>query len=811
MKKKLSEEIYEKLKEKKNNADSIDIDLLLQELDTYEEELMAQNEELLRNEESLSSLNINLLALFENAPVAYMAVNKDLKIKKFNRMAKDTFDFNLAKFGYEETIFSFLEKSFIKTFNDWIETEVYLEESLSVDFKTKDGVSKFKVNGNNWSDNEHLILLTFVNIQKETDLLTETQKHKKELQRSEEKYKRLFELSDDPMWIIYDGKFILANDSAIKAIGYRSKEEFQSIHPKDISPEYQENNILSADLADRMINEAYEKGYNRFEWIHKRKNGELFPVQVSLTKIPYEEHYALFCVWRDITDYKKLQKNLQLQKEELEIIFNNSQDGIALLDLESNFLKVNNAYLQMTGYSEEELLKMSCISMSTPEDIPRATKALETILKVGYLKNFEKSCYRKDGSVFTVSMSVSLVRDAKSLIVTSKDISQEKELRNQLISAKEKAEITSKFKSEFLANMSHEIRTPMNGILGFVERLEKHEKDLERLKQFNLIRSSGNTLLNIINDILDFSKIESGKLELEFHPMNIHAILLEATGIFGELLESKNINFIKNADELLPKCIMGDQVRLKQVIFNLLSNAIKFTPEGGTITIDAKYNEQTNSIYLGIKDTGIGIPQSKIEHIFEAFSQQDTSTTRKYGGTGLGLSIASSLVRKMGGELQVKSKVKEGSTFYFEIPVVECDNETVDEDNVTENQEITFSGHVLIVEDNKTNQMLLSMMLEDFGLSYDVANDGVEGLECFTKNKYDIILMDENMPNLNGVEASKQIRLMEHDNGFIPIVAVTANALSEDKQRFLDAGMDDYISKPYSEEDIVRVLKKYLG
>jgi PAS domain S-box-containing protein len=538
---------------------------------------------------------------------------------------------------------------------------------------------------------------------------------------------------------------------------------------------------------------------------------------VDTTIVPFYRNSELvnyISIRTDVTNLKAMEMQILDQRNELETIFNTSKDGIALLDLESNFLRVNKAYIAITGYTEEELLQKSCIGMSIPEDIPRAEKALAEVFENGFIENFEKSCFRKDGSIFTINMSIAIMPDNEHLLITTKDITEEVSLRNELVSAKEKAELISRFKSEFLANMSHEIRTPMNGILGFVEQLEKHENDPQRLKQFNMIRSSGNTLLHIINDILDFSKIESGKMKLESQPLSLYEVISETTGIFSELIGSKCIDFDKSVDERIPGCMLGDQVRIKQVIFNLLSNAIKFTPENGTITLDATLEENGQWVRLTITDTGIGIPKEKIDRIFEAFGQQDTSTTRKYGGTGLGLNIASSLIKKMGGVLDVESIVGEGSSFYFTLPVRTCPDELLSDSQADDDLEgVRFDGHVLIVEDNKTNQMLLSIILDDFGLSYDIANDGVEAIKRFDENRYDIIMMDENMPNMNGIEATNQIRLMEHDDARdpTPIVAVTANALAEDRQRFLDAGMDDYLSKPYEEKDIVNVLKRYLS
>jgi signal transduction histidine kinase/PAS domain-containing protein len=502
--------------------------------------------------------------------------------------------------------------------------------------------------------------------------------------------------------------------------------------------------------------------------------------------------------------------------------------GVAILEDTHDFdkpFRCNDMYREIQEYEGDELFTVNMLASNVdPSQQQKLEAGFASFYETGYakfeavqIKTFKENTkyldiyWQKRTDVSDNDVIYNIIQDVTDIVrAQQKEIEQE-ELKRQ----KEDAESASRFKSEFLANMSHEIRTPMNGILGFVEQLEKHETDPERLKQFNMIRSSGNTLLHIINDILDFSKIESGKLALESNPVNLYDVISETTGIFSELTGSRQIMLVKEVDEQIPGCIMGDAVRIKQVIFNLLSNAIKFTPEHGTVTLEATFDEGADQIKMAVTDTGIGIPREKLEFIFEAFAQQDTSTTRKFGGTGLGLSISSSLINNMGGTLQVRSEVGKGSTFTCTIPVVYCpegltasDGETADETDGA----IRLNGHVLVVEDNRTNQMLMGIILDEYGITYDVADDGVEAIRYFNEHDYDVILMDENMPNMNGIEATRQIRAIEgeNDQSATPIIAVTANALAEDRQRFLDAGMDDYISKPYEEKDIVAILRQYL-
>ena len=521
-------------------------------------------------------------------------------------------------------------------------------------------------------------------------------------------------------------------------------------------------------------------------------------------------------------------KELYLQSKELEVLFFNAPIPYIVVDAEFQMIKVNHEarrYFDITEGKSQELHKLS-----NYVDKKERERFDKWICNAKYLNGPIRLEFSSlDDSwvnIFEVSAQI-CSWDSRLMIVALKNIQNEVDLEHQVMKnaaerhkakiLEQKANVANVAKSNFLASMSHEIRTPMTGLLGFVERLAKDEEDPERLKQFATIKTSGESLLHIINDILDFSKIESGKMEIDNFPFLLQGMLENIVKIFEYPASLKHIHIITSGVESIPVSIYGDSVRIKQVISNLLSNAIKFSSEGATVTLQTKYIQERKVLCIAVLDTGIGIAQDKLDTIFEAFSQEDTSTTRRFGGTGLGLSISSKIISLMGGELQVESEIGKGSKFFFEIPVeICCTQNEIDRlcstQAKTDEEELHFDADVLVVEDNKTNQMLMGMILDDLGIRYDVANDGVEALKFFVEKNYDIILMDENMPNMNGIEATEQIRFIEKDDqkNATPIVAVTANALVKDRERFLEAGMDDYVSKPYGEKDIVRVLKKYL-
>jgi len=387
----------------------------------------------------------------------------------------------------------------------------------------------------------------------------------------------------------------------------------------------------------------------------------------------------------------------------------------------------------------------------------------------------------------------------------------------ELEKALEESKKASKLKGDFIATVSHEVRTPMNGIIGLSSLLYDTELNEEQKDFVRMIKKSADSLLNIINDILDFSKIESGQFEMDHTIFDIVSLTNELGVIFGEKVSGNGIELKVSVDPGVDNMVVGDPVRLRQILNNLLSNAVKFTHEGYIkVTLVTEPVDISRSIYkFKIEDTGIGIPTEKLQLIFNRFTQADASTTRKYGGTGLGLAITKEVVELMNGSITVKSEPGVGTKFFLNIPFqVNKKNRLItrsqNEEFLQQLREQIGGSKILIVEDNIINQKVTKKMLEKTGCVVDTAIDGMEAIEKITSEKYDLVFMDIMMPNLSGVEATIKIRSLFKNKDYVNIVAMTANAMKGDRERYIDAGMDDYISKPFSQEKLFHILQKWL-
>lgn len=383
-----------------------------------------------------------------------------------------------------------------------------------------------------------------------------------------------------------------------------------------------------------------------------------------------------------------------------------------------------------------------------------------------------------------------------------------KKLTKRLEDEKNKVIEASRAKEVFLANMSHEIRTPMNAILGMSKLLKESELNETQLKYLNAISSSSDHLLVVINDILDFSKIQSGQLELENIDFNIKECLEGITEVLNYKAQDNGNKILLSYDRKSPDWIKGDEARIKQIVLNILNNAIKFT-ENDSILLNIS-SPQQGELYVSITDHGIGIDESKLDGIFESFTQEDSSTTRKYGGTGLGLAICKNMVELMGGQIGVTSKKGKGSTFYFQIPIVEGVPFEKEAKIEIEEFEHLNGIKILLAEDNKFNQMLATTILDQKGLVTTTVENGLQAVESIKNNEYDVVLMDIQMPEMGGVEAFQKIR--NEMNISTPMIALTANALKGDKEKFIKIGFEGYTSKPFEPEqlyyEIARLLTK---
>lgn len=542
---------------------------------------------------------------------------------------------------------------------------------------------------------------------------------------------------------------------------------------------------------------------------------------------------------------------IKLSEKKYRSIFDNSAEGIFQSSPDGRFLTVNTALSEILGYSKEELVRLNIEKdiYKNPDDRAALIKELKEKKEI---KDYQVTLKRKDGSDVIVRLNDRLVTDTEGSNyyfegnmqdITAQVIAEiskqkaEQALRNEKLRsdmlAKEALQ-SNLIKSQFLANMSHEIRTPMNGIIGFLTLIETEAyKTKEELKQFALsAKKSADSLLDIINDILDVSKIESGKMQIVNSDFNLSDVIDESVSILSTKIKEKNLTISKDLEANTLHLLHGDSTRIRQIFINLISNAVKFTEKGGIKIYVKTLQADSDSVtlYCSVEDTGIGIPKDKIDALFQPFSQVDSSHTRKYGGTGLGLVICKEFVSMMNGEIGVESEVNKGSRFFFTLKLspqttIHPDASSGNISKVYDLKEETKESasqikdvksergkfKILLAEDNFINQKVCLRILNEAGFKADAVVNGLEAIEAVKKQNYSLVLMDVQMPECDGFTATTEIRKLGKSYEKLPIFAITAHALMGDKEKCIEAGMNDYISKPIISENLIRMMDSWLN
>jgi len=790
--------------------------------------------------------------------------------------------------------------------------------------------------------------------------ITERKQIEKLLRESEDKHRALFDESADANLLMDEKGFVDCNSASLQMFRYPTKAALITLRPAEISPPSQTDGTPSRTAAEQKIAAAFLNGKNRFEWLHQRKDGEIFPAEVCLTALTLNGKPMLLATVRDMTENKLNQDALRNTTARLRLATEAARLGVWEYDLETNTLTWDDRMCELYGIRREEFggVYEDWVRGLHPEDVQAARARLEAAIAEKVEWHDEFRVVWPSGQIRFIEAHSLMQRTPtgapQRVIGVNRDVTERKSIESDLVKAKESAEAANRAKSEFLANMSHEIRTPMNGIIGLTDLVLDTELNSEQSEYLHMVKESADALLTIINDILDFSKIEAGKLELDYLSFNIRKSLGDAVKTLAIKAQQKGLEFIFDVSPEVPDTVMGDPARLRQILMNLVGNSIKFTEKGEieiSIQTESRATEGT-ILRFSITDTGIGIPVNKQQKIFDAFSQADSSTTRKYGGTGLGLTITAKLVALMGGKLSVESEAGKGSTFHFTIqvgtevavvpyesidvsqlagvPILVVDdnatNRRIIEDSVIrwkmiptvvgdataalqvlqqrqlsnahlpliltdahmpgidgfglverirqnpllanvriviftsggqrgdaarcqklgvaaylskpfdrlelrevllrvlahdpakpENKVLVTRHTVreqakslsfLVAEDNSVNQMLIVRLLEKRGHSVVLAHNGREALEALEKRTFDIVLMDGQMPEMDGFEATKRIRENEKASGsHQPIIALTALAMQGDEERCLAGGMDGYVTKPIKLEELFSVIE----
>lgn len=670
-------------------------------------------------------------------------------------------------------------------------------------------------------NDKDLELLDFISGQ--IALAIERKYNEEKIKNQAARLNAIFETSTHWIWSVNkDGYFTSFNQNFSNAIykHFGTKPRLNLVD--NINQQYLSNKIYI--LWEKKYKKAFEGRPQQFETKLKDNNNNIAWKQMFLNPIfgPNGEIAEVSGIAHDITENKLSEIAVQESEEKFRNIFESFQDIYFRSNLDGKILMVSPSLVELVGYSPDEVINKNVtdyyLYTSKTKDLIRQ------LIKRKSVRNFEASVIQKDGSLLQCICNIRLIYDKNNRPIkiegVARDITKLKKTNQELIHAKEVAEKSLKVKEQFLANMSHEIRTPMNGIIGMIDLLSETRLKKDQERYVKTVKKSSETLLNILNDILDLSKIEAGKMKLRKTAVNIRKMLEKLHALFTQQAEVKQIKLKYHIADNVPEWVMVDETRLLQILSNLTSNAIKFTDGGGTVYIGMRCKEKRGKyhhIKVDVKDSGIGITKNNLNKLFYSFNQIDNSSSKVYGGTGLGLAISKELCELMNGKVGVYSTIGLGSTFWFTFDAEETFPEGKSIELLSKEDEVKVKNYfgktrpkVLIVDDNAVNRQVASEILKKAGCSVTLLSSGKEAIKTLKNYVFDIIFMDIQMPEMDGIEATKRIKALEIKH-LAPIVAMTAYSMREDKDKFMKQGLDDYISKPIKANLLITKVKEWIS
>jgi PAS domain S-box-containing protein len=793
---------------RQNEEDATSREALAKENDALRAEL-AQTKAMLAASESRT------LGLLENAPLAYHSLDAEGRLRAVSQGWLDLFGYARAEvLGHSFRSFIYLEDHEFLLANFEAMKQTGRSTGFECTARRKNG-EPFTLNIDGMAECgpdgvfrcTHC-LLRDISAQKAAQAV---------LEQRESFYRSVFDSAALPIAIARNLRLLYANPYMATVLGFESRAELFGKYIQDFVATHHVRDF--ADRASRR--EQGENVASQYEIDVIDRFGRIIPTHATVSTINLPDGPATIGFFQDISEQKRIADSLKLSEARFRTLFD-EVPAIAVqgYDQDRTVIYWNTASEALYGYRAEEALGRKLEDLIIPEPMrPAVIEHVRAWVEDGVpIPSAELELMRKNGApvpVFSCHVMQGVDDNRKELYCLDVDLSELHAAKRELTRARDAAETANKAKSEFLANMSHEIRTPMNGVLGMLQLLMSGNLAGEQREFVELAYQSSRRLLDLLNDILDFSRVESGKLPLVHAPLKLQELGESVLRVFALNAERRGLALTLHVDESAAPPLLGDEARLRQILFNLVGNAVKFTREGGvSLEIWARSDPAApglQRVYLSVSDTGPGIPEDKIPHVFERFTQTDSSYTRKHEGAGLGLAIVKRMVELMDGHIVVDSELGQGTSICVFLPMAPPGGDSAARKVLlpgTSSGTPTVALSILMAEDDRISQMYMRQQLARLGHQTTIVSNGVDAIESAKNRCFDCILMDVQMPEMDGLEATRAIREFDSSAGRPPvyIVAMTAYALTGDREKFLAAGMDDYISKPVQTSELERAL-----